>query len=303
MLLFFFVIFFLAISLKTFKAFSVMAKVRPTPGNFLCGVCCDPTDQSADSGSGRKTSQSQKVQALGCSLCQLWYHASCVKLTPSEFKFLDTAQNANIHWFCNACEVLSKPLLTRLTKVENRLESVEQRLSEAESKGECCANIVSGLDQKVSEINVTVDKISQSTSADVAKTAREVSDRLHRANNILVYGIGEEVTDLEQKITEILRVCDKQFTLKESPVRLGKVVSQKPRPVLVKLDNEKMKWSIIKTSKALKSSEFSSVFVSPDETQLQRQMSYALRKELRERRAGGEQDIGIKGGEIQQIKK
>jgi hypothetical protein len=48
--------------------------------------------------------------------------------------------------------------------------------------------------------------------------------------------------------------------------------------------------------------QFKNVFLTPDETKMQRQQGYELRKELRGRREKGETDLVIKHGKIQPSK-
>jgi hypothetical protein len=218
-------------------------------------------------------------------------------MSTSEFKFLESAKNSNIHWFCNACEVLSKPILTRLVKVEQRLDSVENRMTDIEGReSHSCETVQLGeklgeLERKIHEAPPNIDSI-----------ASEISDRVRKSSNLLIHGVPDKNTD-EADVEEIFDALAQPYTLMAKPVRLGKQLPDKTRPILVELNSESAKWSVLKNSKTLKGhAKYSKVFLHPDETPIQRDAGFRLRKELRERRGKGEKDLTIRKGKIQSSK-
>ena len=73
-------------------------------------------------------------------------------------------------------------------------------------------------------------------------------------------------------------------------IRLGRKTDGKMRPVLVKLENEKMKWAVIVSAKKLKESdsiETKSIGITLDMTKEEREQNKKLREELAEKRRQG----------------
>ena len=42
-----------------------------------------------------------KDLGIQCELCELWWHAGCVKIPEDVYKVL--GKMSNLHWFCEAC--------------------------------------------------------------------------------------------------------------------------------------------------------------------------------------------------------
>lgn len=253
-------------------------KTTPTPDNHLCGVCLGSVDEPPQAGgtssSQRRISESKQNRSVQCGLCTLWYHCDCVHLTKAESDFLGNSVE-NIHWFCNACNCLAKPVLGRLSSIETKLEALDQQV-------------------KCLEAAPMTTHTAEGSPSLSETCATEVMDRMRRAKNVIVFGI-TETDDITVEIGDLLQhagVVDQPI---EPPLRLGKQTSDKHRPVLIKLSNETDKWTIVK---APHRDTKANVFAKPDLTPQQRAQNTKLRAELKSRRTAGETEIAIRGGKI-----
>ena len=81
--------------------------------------------------------------------------------------------------------------------------------------------------------------------------------------------------------------------------RLGKLVKEKPRPLLVTLVDNSVRRQILRNAKTLRNSTtYKKVFISPDLTPKEREANKNLLEELRRRKQAGEVNLIIKRGKI-----
>lgn len=237
-----------------------------------------------------------KKTQIQCGLCNLWFHQKCTGLSDNEIQFLGkTSDKTSIHWFCNPCEILSKPILTRLTKIESTMSSLDERVSKIEA-----------LDQKIATIEAKVNQSAQhpSRAESDEKLTGEITERIKRANNAVIYGVAESTNEGEdkQRIQAILSKLEVDTRIQLR--RLGRhksAAGARPRPVLIELTSEKEKWSLIKKTnnpESRQSNEMNGISVKPDQTKSQREADFKLRQELKERRSRGENNIIIRRGQI-----
>jgi hypothetical protein len=225
---------------------SAAGRVKPTPLNGFCGFCCEAVSDHPKKFEGN---------GIQCGLCCLWFHAGCTRLDEQAFTFLAENQHPGIHWFCNPCEVISKPVLGKITQIEKRLDNIEAKL-EKHDDNTCKAH------QNPHAIN------------DIVK---EISDREAKSRNLIIFGIPEENpgTVLDPLIANL------DITPTDEPIRLGKTPETgKNRPILIRLDNETTKHHALATAKKLRASNKlpSGVTIKPDRTLMQRQSDRELRK-------------------------
>ena len=245
------------------------SKTLPSPDNNLCGYCASIVPELADK---------YQDNGLQCDQCQLWFHAGCTQLPEQAFYFLCENQLPNIHWFCNPCEVMSRPIMGKLTKIENQLGDLQNRFETLESE---------------------VKSQPEKSTADVNSIVREVEDRSRRSKNVIVFGVPES-DDINKKLEPLLESTDHQ--MKSSPSRLGKVQSDKPRPVLLQFETERAKWEVLAQSKKLRSDKTldDKLVFKPDKTFEQRKNDAKLWTELNQRKNSGEQNLVIRKRKIVQ---
>ncbi len=142
------------------------------------------------------------------------------------------------------------------------------------------------------------------TRSTINDLAAELKLRESKKLNIIVHGMPASLDDSGS----FCDLTDKELGLKphvQSVKRLvGKTTtaSTKPAPLLVILRDVEDRRALLKNASKLRDSTDSvtqlSIFINPDLTQIERQEGFALRSELRRRKAAGEVGIGIRKGAI-----
>ena len=144
---------------------------------------------------------------------------------------------------------------------------------------------------------------------EMMETIKEEGDRKERERNLIIFNVQEsnESAGMEiqerRKTEEIFEngVGVREYKI-EQIIRLGRRGEREnARPMLVKLENVKQKWEIIKKAKMLKNSESTKhIGIAPDLTKKQREIERRLKNELDEKRRNGETGWYIRRGELHQ---
>ncbi|KAG5895099.1 hypothetical protein JTB14_036374 [Gonioctena quinquepunctata] len=136
---------------------------------------------------------------------------------------------------------------------------------------------------------------------------KEINDMRQRENNVLFFGIPEDVSNLENFVRNVVSVIIPDFDVKSSQVaRLGRFSTDKSRPVKLTLPNKSSVPVLVMNGKKLQSTEgFSKIYIRPDQTAIQRDHYFNLRRELKQinETGGGEYVIKYKNGFPSIIKK
>lgn len=209
-------------------------------------------------------------------------------------------------WLSNNCsnnyimlKKENKKLRENKDKLRRECEALKDRLNGVEDQ---VKNIKINLATEVKEL--------------VLFEMKENNEKERKKDNLMIYNIPEaEEKGLagEDRKEKDIEVCQKIFVdeVKVEGVkivntyRLGKQRSDdKPRPLLVKLEETRIKWEILKNGKNLRNSTMENmkkIFISPDKTLKERERERELRDALREKRDKGENDwcINYKEGRIQ----
>lgn len=132
----------------------------------------------------------------------------------------------------------------------------------------------------------------------------EVEDRAKRKCNLIIFGVEEqnqnlqsvERTEVDKKeISGILQVVKSNINVNDiTPIRLGRYISGKKRPIRIRLPHEQQVHEIIRNAKNLRNSKYNKIIsLSFDRTTRQQEMYKKVRTELRERLDSGEKDLKI----------
>ena len=191
-------------------------------------------------------------------------------------------------------KIVADAVSDAITDIRRELISESKRLiAEAEIKWE--RNLV-----------MVSESIHSTLKTDVLN---ELQDREHRKNNIVVFGMPEQLTTNAPGAN-----CDKEDALNifskigiedvkvERCFRLGNKTSrQKPRPMKIILSSQMNRDLILraapKLGKLSDTNQFRKVFLKPDLTPQQQEEERNLRQELKCRRDNGE-NVMIKNGKI-----
>ena len=140
----------------------------------------------------------------------------------------------------------------------------------------------------------------------VSKCLEEHKERDNRATNIIVYKAKEpEAGNTAEKKAKDLSKAEELFEVIGvtptivRPMRIGKTGQEEPRPWKIQFADTKAPIDILRNARKLKGhEEFGEWSLAPDYTIAQREERRKLVTELRERKAQGEEDIGIRQNKI-----
>jgi len=144
-------------------------------------------------------------------------------------------------------------------------------------------------------------KQKEETSPNVDENVAELREHERRKNNIIVFNIEESSKDdgEERKQDDKAAVHDILFELNiatelSKPVRLGlkRDGSSYPRPMRITVEDETMKWNVLKEAKNLRNAReeaLKKVYMKKDMTPLEQKKDAELQKQLLEKRKQAEE--------------
>lgn len=216
------------------------------------------------------------------------------------------------------------------SSTESTLDTIKSMLNEQKveivSKIEELSIKVTNLVSRIDQIESSIQKVAKtqnehrkeiddikeflSSTSTMDGILEEVEQRQFRASNLILFGLPEAdsgtVSEREEfdgerfkEIADTLGVANVGWS---HSFRLGKVQSNKPRPLRVKITEPEKKSQLLRRSKNLRNSLYRNVFIKHDLTLLQQANERKLRIELKERRDRNE-DVRIYRGKIQNVSK
>ena len=260
---------------------------------------------------------------LQCEKCETWFHIKCENVSLDFYKALRKASEEI--WFCTACKGKVKSLIETVKELEQKNDLLQRKMECLEDKWDNLKDSMVRetmhmvMDNLKTEMSVntmggmTKKEIVEDVKDELLKAMKEEEERKQRATNLVLYNVSEsEKQTGQEKEQDDLEFCEsiiKDGVGMEIPldiqevVRLGKHTNAqqlvKPRPILVKFKDSRVKWQILKNAKNLKRTdieEFKNVFIAPDLTREQREWDKKLREELKSRKDAGEEGWYIKRG-------
>jgi hypothetical protein len=253
-------------------------------------------------------------RSLECEICKFWHHIDCEEVPILIYEAIENDPSGILHWYCRKCNC-------SVVKIIEQVSSLDKRQSATEAKVRDIDMRVEDLESKVTDTNDSLDRIN-STFDDVVNTKmedtlRELQDRDRRKGNIIVFGVGESSNEdsavrLEhdfKAVQDLGKAVDIENIEVDRIYRLGTVNSENKfflaRPMKVVLKQHSAKGQILRQSKTLrdKGGKWKDWYVKPDRTPKAREGTRALLAEIETRRAQGEQDLGIRYGQIVQMRK
>jgi hypothetical protein len=166
-------------------------------------------------------------------------------------------------------------------EVKERMIENQEEINKIIEKRE----IVAGTGTPSSEVTKIVDQ-------KITERLNEEEEKRQRENKVIFFGLKEEGNlEAKQRAAEdrvkLIELFEIMKTKEEilSITRLGKKKEGSCRPVLVEVQNEKVKWNIIGRAKLLRESKKGEgIYISPDLTVQERKDALELRNELKKKR-------------------
>ena len=142
---------------------------------------------------------------------------------------------------------------------------------------------------------------------DLSRALDEHMDREKRKANLVIHNLpeqeGNSLAERSEKdlalFTSMIKDVFKLRVSSSRSFRVGKKQENRPRLLIVTLDNPSSKHDILKCAPQLRNSaEYGNIYITPDLTQKEREVNRKLREELESRRKAGESNLIIRGGRI-----
>lgn len=275
---------------------------------------------------GRKVGN--RDNGINCEKCKLWYHAGCEGMCVEYYKGLKRQEDEL--WFCKSCKVIIKQGLGRLEDLEkeNLLfkaqiqeygNEIQELRLEIENLKASMVNVGNTTRQDTQRQHVNeeeiVDKVTDKVTERMIEYMNEKEDMEKRRKNVVMYNIPEvESENVEERIEQDKGMCkdiiENSLGLAERDYNIVKVIrigkrrneeGAKPRPTLIKLEDEEQKWCIVRSAKNLKNERDpvkKRVGIVKDMTEKERKVDFFLKQQLRDKKRDGEEGWYIKNGQL-----
>lgn len=247
---------------------------------------------------------------IGCDLCKEWFHGTCQDLQDLEIKSLIKLDKKNVKWFCDVCITQFETStsgedggnlqpLAENAAVNNKLRSIEAMVSKMAATVEKSQSV---LNERMEKMEISYASAVKSNTEGVQKSIEintsartllarnmEHSQSEARKNNAILYGIKSEEnkTAIEQVKQLLQKDC---FLHTQEPTKATRLQvtngGAAPRPIKLEFSDEATKWEFLKRVNATQKEQ--KIFCKLDESKEARDQQYALRQQIREMKATGE---------------
>ena len=236
-------------------------------------------------------------------------------------EFIDTCDKMNklfggSAFLCVTCRKLAQKLNKSVRDMEVKMTTMEAELKKAELERKALEAKVERLEGKSDQVKDKMAGMEKEMEAGIERTKKEVRDEMEterkereeRSENVVVYGMKES----EEEEAEVRKEEDKDKFLEmarqievevegtvEVKFRAGrKREDGKPRPMIVKVENDEVRQKLLANARRLsRKEEWRMVFVSPDLTWQQREEGRKEEKKLRDEAERKNEELKNEGKE------
>ena len=190
------------------------------------------------------------------------------------------------------------------------LDQNSQRVTYADMVRGTCEKVVKDVGAKIdtlpSKVTPSGRDMSETTNA-ISRVFDSFMDREKRKLNVVVHNLPEQDGDtlaerMEKDQLLFKEVIKEGMNLIVRPIkafRVGRKIEDRPRLLIVTLDNAGTKADILKLATQLRHlTKWKRIYVTPDLSKKEREDNKRLREELSARRQAGEEDLVIRRGRI-----
>lgn len=245
-----------------------------------------------------------------CDGCRAEVHISCVGLSTDDIR-VTRNKSRNIKIICNSCNRFMGELGDIKTLMCTMREDFKEKFNKLEEKiAQNNTADFNSLQTSISQLQADFNNFKNSNSPNSSQKSvfdevfQEFNERQKRKCNLIVFGVPENpelsneerVNEEKSQISEIIRCSSVSLNGINDikPIRLGRHIPNKTRPIKVTLESEEQVRQIIGKAKDLKSQQrFTGIFVSFDKTPRQIEQYRQVKNELEERKNKGESNIKI----------
>ena len=241
--------------------------------------------------------------SVPCGFCEFWYHVECVVGMSPEFVASCDAINrltGGSSFLCLICRKLATKLNGTMREALDRIQKLEQRLVTAELERKCLTEKINGIESQNERVTENVVRMETEVATGMEKAKEEVKGEMRDElkaredikDNIAIYGIEEpKGTDVEENRRQEVEKVKKMAAAIEVPIvgeiqikfRAGKKGGDKPRPLIVKIDDAGTRDAMLTQARRLaRKDEWKRVFIAPDMTWKQREDARKEEEKMKE---------------------
>ena len=186
--------------------------------------------------------------------------------------------------------------------------SIQQhKLSYSDAVKGTCTEVANTIQTQLATLPKVNPTQNSKNAQDLSQVLDDHLDKEKRKANIVVHNLTEQVggslTERSEKdialFTEMVRDVMKVNVSATKSFRVGKKIQDKPRLLIVTLDNPACRYDILRCAAQLRhTDQYTNIYLTPDQTQKEREAGKKLREELASRRRAGETNLSIRGGKI-----
>ena len=273
---------------------------KPDEGSEICeggkNLRCGTAVKEGDNG-------------LQCDLCRNWYHSACQDVPSKVYEIL---QHSSLAWLCDYCKdrlpFLRKCVVVGESVLDSSacLERIERKIDEVKVEVGKQERIEKKIDGLKTEDTARSTSIPQVIEECMKKAEENKKDEDKRRCNVVVANMAEsqaaqssDRTDEDVRAFTDLVKHNLRLNVKvKKAFRVGAKKGDKPRPLVVTLESEAVKWDILKQGRLLREAEdelVRKVYINPDLPKEERERQWKVREECRARKAKGENVRVVKG--------
>ena len=262
----------------------------------ICPDCGTPCEEGSD--------------GVECDLCEYWFHGiKCQGMKQVTYQALCDDEDKILHWYCKGCKRAAQKVNKKLAALQSRQDSLEDDINTVKDK---VSQIEEGtLSQPLQKAIEEMIDSRLATNSNLGRTQPLTDTQTHRGKtidrscNLLMFREEENPnTPDTDRVNSILKDKLKLEDISTKAVtRIGEKVKDKVRPILITLQSQNDRNTVLKKLKQLREAKddvIHSLFITPDLSKSEREKQKELRQQLKSRRDNGEPDLVIRRGKIVQ---
>lgn len=209
-------------------------------------------------------------------------------LDPAMVKWFDDQHKATGYhnWTCHNCMVAYHKMNVRICRMEKRIDSMDQKISENTATNLATSDKVDKVDKEVTVIKETIRSTKKDAVNEATKAwSAELREREGRKTTILVFGLQEPSLDITSGVERrdedkrearamfsdmcaVVEDTDIKFEARMGP--LTPEVADNPRPLKISFRTTEVREQVFNKARNLPKTRFKMISIVPDTTKMQR---------------------------------
>ena len=250
----------------------------------------------------------EKDRGLLCNICRVWFHSACENVNNALYEAIVANNSNSLHWFCSGCNKVATPLLTNMSSIIKQQEKIQIDLENARDDILTNAVDIAAVQDEVQSFEVNLRPVVEANKLDIVNLAKDVKTLQNTLNNfvsepseldkrkfnLVISGLPENNPDNTSDLVTL--VVDKLNLEGGCPFkdvrRLGKIRDDgRPRLTRITVTSLQHKEQILKKCKSMRNLASdglpynpATVYITNDQTNLQRLRAFKAREHRRRRR-------------------